>query len=154
MLPRRRHEIGGPVGELKWCEFDDAVGPRSRGLPPAARADPVGRFVSGENVADAGDAAVCTADHGEPLEREGRPGTGSEEMFQTLKIARHVAVDECDPEGGPFQPAGGRPTLLGGLPETSWPWLARAVDAALAAASVAGQAGAQPPAVQANSSST
>jgi hypothetical protein len=30
--------------------------------------------VSGEHVTDATDAAVWAADHGEPLQREGRPG--------------------------------------------------------------------------------
>ena len=94
VLPRRRDEIGEPVEELKRREFDDAVGPRPRGLPPAARADPVGRFVSRQHVTHAGDPAVWAADHGEPLEGEGRPGTVSEKMFQTLKIAGHVAVDE------------------------------------------------------------
>ena len=47
VLPRRRDEIGEPVEELKRREFDDAVGSRPRGLPAAARADPVGGFVSG-----------------------------------------------------------------------------------------------------------
>jgi len=48
VLPRRRHEIGEPVEELKRREVDDAVRPRSRGRSRAARADPVGGFVSGE----------------------------------------------------------------------------------------------------------
>jgi len=100
VLSRRRDESGEPVEELNRREFDDAIGPRSRGLPLAARADPVGGFVSGQHVADFGYPAVWAADHGEPLEREGRPGTGSEEMFQTLKIARPVAVDERDPDAG------------------------------------------------------
>jgi hypothetical protein len=47
VLPRRRDEIRQPVEELKRREFDDAIGSRSRGLPPASRADPVGRLVSG-----------------------------------------------------------------------------------------------------------
>jgi hypothetical protein len=34
------------------------------------RADPVGRLVSGEHVADAGDAAICTTPDGEPLHTE------------------------------------------------------------------------------------
>ena len=67
VLPRRRDEIGEPVQELKRREFDNAVGPRPRGLAAAARPDPVGGFVSGQHVADFGYAAVCTADHGEPL---------------------------------------------------------------------------------------
>jgi hypothetical protein len=55
MLPRRRHEIGQPAQEVTRREFDDAVGTRACGLPPAPRADPVGRLVSGEHVADAGE---------------------------------------------------------------------------------------------------
>ena len=47
VLPRRRHEIGQPVQEVKRREFDDAVSTRACGLPPAPRADPVGRLVSG-----------------------------------------------------------------------------------------------------------
>jgi hypothetical protein len=58
VLPRRRHEVSEPVEELKWGKLDDAAGARPCGLPPASRADPVGRLVSGEHVADAGDAAV------------------------------------------------------------------------------------------------
>jgi hypothetical protein len=41
VLPRRRHEIGQPVQEVKRQEFDDATGVRPRGLPPAPRANPV-----------------------------------------------------------------------------------------------------------------
>ena len=67
MLPRWRHEIGQPVQEVTRREFDDAVGSRPRGLPPAPRADPVGRLVSGEHVADASDPAIFTAPHEEPL---------------------------------------------------------------------------------------
>ena len=81
VLPRRRHEIGQPVQEVKPREFDDAVNAWPRGLAFAPRADPVGRLVSGEHVADEGDAAVFTADHGEPFEREGRPGTVSQKML-------------------------------------------------------------------------
>lgn len=74
--------------------------------------------------------------------RVGRPLQAMAEEYQSLR-------------GGPFKPAEGRPTLLGGLPETSRPWLARAVDAALAAASAAGHTGAQPlTPPHANSSST
>jgi hypothetical protein len=101
MLSRWRHEIGQPAQEVKRREFDDAVGARPRGLPPAPRADPVGRPkddpASGEHVADAGDAAVFAADHGEPLQREGRTGTVSQQVLETLKITRHFAVDERDP---------------------------------------------------------
>ena len=76
VLPRRRHEIGQPVQEVKWGKLDDAAGARPCGLPPASRADPVGRLVSGEHVADAGDAAVFAAHHGEPLFTHCRTGTG------------------------------------------------------------------------------
>jgi len=31
---------------------------------------------------------------------QGRPGTVSEQVLETLKIARHVAVDERDPDAG------------------------------------------------------
>jgi len=98
MLPRWRHEIGQPVQEVTRREFDDAVGTRACGLPPAPRADPVGRLVSGEHVADASDAAVFAAVHGEPFQREGRPGSVSQQMLETLKVARHVAIDERDPD--------------------------------------------------------
>jgi hypothetical protein len=98
VLSRRRDQIREPVEELKWGKLDDAVSARPRGLPPAPRADAVGRLVSGEHVADATDAAVFAADHGEPLQREGRPGTASQQVLETLKIARHVAVDERDPD--------------------------------------------------------
>jgi len=86
VLPRRRHEIGQPVQEVKRREFDDAVSTRACGLPPAPRADPVGRLVSGEHVADAGDAAVFAAHHGEPFQREGRPGTVSQQVLERLTL--------------------------------------------------------------------
>ena len=92
VLARRRYEIGEPVEELKRRELDDAVRSRSRGRSRAARADPVGGFVSGEHVADAGDAAACVTRHGEPFDRKGRPGTVPQQVFEALKVARHVAV--------------------------------------------------------------
>ncbi|MEX0687464.1 MAG: hypothetical protein WD072_02195, partial [Pirellulales bacterium] len=56
---------------------------RPRRLPPAARAYPVGRLVSGEHVADFSDAAICTTPDGEPPfdlaekdPRQGRHGLG------------------------------------------------------------------------------
>ena len=58
VLPRRRHEIGKPIEELKRRELDDAAGPRPCGLPRATRADPVGGFVPGQHVTDAGDATT------------------------------------------------------------------------------------------------
>ena len=48
--------------------------------------------------ADSGCAAVSAANHGEPFERKGRPGKGSQQVFETLKIARYVAVEERDPD--------------------------------------------------------
>ena len=42
VLPRRRDEIGEAVQKLKRREFDDAIGPRPRGLAAAAGPDPVG----------------------------------------------------------------------------------------------------------------
>ena len=100
MLPRRRHEIGEPVEELKRREVDDAVRPRSRRRSRAARADPVGGFVSGEHVADFGCAAACVTCHRESLEREGGPGAIAQQVFETPKIAGQVAVDERDPNTG------------------------------------------------------
>jgi len=69
VLPRRRDQIREPVEELKWGKLDDAADARPRGLPPAPRANPVGRLVSREHVADVGDAAVLTAPDGEPLQQ-------------------------------------------------------------------------------------
>ena len=74
VLPRRRHEISEPVEEVTRREFDDAAGVRPRGLPPAPRADPVGCLVPWQHAVDAPDAAIFTAPHGEPLQREGRTG--------------------------------------------------------------------------------
>ena len=70
VLSRRRDEIGEPVEELNRRKLDNAIGSRPRGLPPAARADPVGRLVLGEHVADASDPAIFTAPHEEPFQRE------------------------------------------------------------------------------------
>ena len=98
VLPRRRDEIGEPVEELKRREFDQAIGSRPRGLPPTTPPDPVGRLVPREHVADSGCAAVWAANHGEPLKREWRPGTVSQQVFETLKITGHIAVGECDPD--------------------------------------------------------
>ena len=48
--------------------------------------------------ADSGCAAVWAANHGEPFESKGWPGKGSQQVLKTLKIARHVAVEERDPD--------------------------------------------------------
>jgi hypothetical protein len=98
MLPRRRDEIDEPVEELKRREFDDAIGSRPRGLPPATPLDPGGRLLPREHVSDANDPAVRAADHGQSLEREGRACTVSQQVLETPEIARHVAVDERDPD--------------------------------------------------------
>ena len=92
MLPRPGHEVSEPVEELKWGKLDDAAGVRPRGLPPSPRANPVGCLVSREHIADFGRAAVFAAHHGEPLQREGRPGAVSQQVFEAPKIARHIAV--------------------------------------------------------------
>ena len=97
VLPRRRHEVSEPVEELKGRKLD-AAGARPCGLPPAPRADPVGRLVSGEHVADAGDAAVFAAHHGEPLQREGRPATVSQQVLERLTIDTQLETKERDPD--------------------------------------------------------
>ena len=71
VFSRRRHEVGESGQELKRLQLDHAIGSRTRGLPPASWADPVGRLVSGQHVADTGDAAVLITPDGEPLQREG-----------------------------------------------------------------------------------
>ena len=90
MLPRRRDEIGQAVEELKRRELYDTVNSRPRGLTPAAGADPVGRFVSREHVADADDAAVGVADHGEPFQGEWRPGAVPQQVFERLTRDTHL----------------------------------------------------------------
>jgi hypothetical protein len=89
---RRRHEIGEPVEELKRREFDDAISSRPSGLPPTTPPDPVGRIVPREHVADLGDAAGWAADHRQSLQCKGGPGAVPQQVFQALKVARHVAV--------------------------------------------------------------
>ena len=102
VLPRRRDEVRQTIEKLKWREFDDAVGPRPRGLAAAAGADPVGGPdddpVSGQHVADADDPVVWAADHGESLKGERGPGTVSQQVFEAPKVARHITVDERDPD--------------------------------------------------------
>jgi hypothetical protein len=92
VLPRRWDKVRQTIEELKRRELDDAIGPRPRGLAAAAGPDPVGGFVPGQPVTDAGDPAVWAADHGESLQCEGGAGTVPQQVFQALKVARHVAV--------------------------------------------------------------
>ena len=99
-MRRRGHEIGAPVEELERRALDATVGPRSRGLPRSTGAEPVGGRLAREHGAAASDAAVWTADHGEPLERKRRPRTVPQRMLETPKGARHVVVDERDPDAG------------------------------------------------------
>ncbi len=82
VLARRRYEIGEPVEELKRRELDDAVRSRSRRRAAATGSDPVRRLMTRQHVADASDLAVCTAAHGEPLEREGWPGAIPQEQLK------------------------------------------------------------------------
>jgi hypothetical protein len=84
-------------------EGSDAVGPLSRGLLPPPRSDPIGRLVPGEQVTDATDVAIFAAPHGKPFQREGRTGAIPQEMFESPKVARHIAIDERDPDAGDTQ---------------------------------------------------
>ena len=93
VLPWRRDVIGEVGEQLKRREFDDAIGPRPRGLPPATPPDPVGGFVPWQHVADVGDTAVWAAVHGKSLERKGRPRTVSEQMLEGADN-RHAVGDE------------------------------------------------------------
>jgi hypothetical protein len=116
VLARRRYEIGEPVEELKRRKFDDAMSSRPLGLPSTIPPDPVGRLVPREHVADLGDAAGWAADHGQSLQCKGGPGKGAQQVFQTLKVARHVTVDERDPDTG----VDGKPAVSPPLFATSW----------------------------------
>lgn len=60
------------------------------GRPPAPRAEPVGRLVSGEHGADATDAAVFTTPDGEPLHREGGPGALPQEVLNPSRRCRRA----------------------------------------------------------------
>jgi len=60
--PRRRHEIGEPVAELNWGEFDDAVGSRPHGLPPTTPPDPATR----KRPAASDGTAMPAPGHGTP----------------------------------------------------------------------------------------
>jgi hypothetical protein len=89
----RWDQIREPVEELIRREFDHAIGSRPRGLPPASRADPVGRLVSREHVVDSSDAAICTTPDGEPLQREGRTGTVSQTTSRWCISRRSREID-------------------------------------------------------------
>ena len=82
VLARRRYEIGEPVEELKRREFDDAMSSRPLGLPSTIPPAPVGRFVSGQHVADAGDPAGWAADPGQSLQCKGGPGAVPQQVFE------------------------------------------------------------------------
>ena len=73
VLPRRRDEISEPVEELKRREFDDAIGPRPRGLAAAAGARPIWRL------------CVWAARSG--CGRSGRLGRGSRRAAQGRRVA-------------------------------------------------------------------
>ena len=88
VLPRRQHEGSEPVEELKWGKLDDAADARPRGLPPAPRANPVGRLVSREHVADAGDAAAPVTGYRESLERKRRPGAIPQQVLTSQRMIR------------------------------------------------------------------
>ena len=98
VLPRRGHEIGQAVQKLKRREFDDAIGPRPRGLSATTPSDPGGGLVPREHVADLGNVAVWAASHGEPFEGKGWPGPVSQEMFQTLTLDTQLETKERDPD--------------------------------------------------------
>ena len=78
VLSRRQDKVRQMIEKLKWCEFDDVVGPCPRGLPPTTPPDPVGGpgddSVPGQHVADAGDPAVWAADPGRVAQVRTGPG--------------------------------------------------------------------------------
>ena len=94
---RRLHCVAVIMGMDK---LHDAIGSRPRGLPAAAWPDPVGCFVSGQHVADAGDPAVWAADHGELLQCDGGPGAIPQQVFQRLTLDTQMGTKERDPDTG------------------------------------------------------
>ena len=85
-------------------------GPGPTGIPGSAQSDPDCLLMSRQQISHSRDAAVFAAFHGEPLQRERRPGTGAQKMFETLNGARDVTVDECDPDAGVYR----KPAVLPG----------------------------------------
>jgi hypothetical protein len=51
-----------------------------------------------QHVADAGDAAIFTAPHGEPFQREGRPGAVSQQVLEGLTLDTQMGTNERDPD--------------------------------------------------------
>jgi hypothetical protein len=86
MPSRRRHEVGHTIEKLEGLEFEDAVLFRGGGLALPAGADPSAALVAGERVADAFGAAVAAREKGEPLEREGGPGAGAQEVREGRSV--------------------------------------------------------------------
>ena len=75
--------------------------------PPAAGPDPVGGFVSGQRVADAGDPAVWAAAHGESLEvgtavksaaKKGANLKAARPLTNTVRTAGHRAGASAGPQ--------------------------------------------------------
>jgi len=90
VLPRRRHEVRQTIEKLKRRELDDTIGTGPRGLAATTGADPGRGFVPRQHVADADDAAVGVADHGESLECEWGAGAVPEKMLKRLTLDTHL----------------------------------------------------------------
>ena len=56
--------------------------------------------MSGQHVANAGDAVVCTAPHGKSLEDEGGPGAIPQQVFERVTLDTQMGTKECDPDSG------------------------------------------------------
>jgi hypothetical protein len=56
--------------------------------------------VPGQHVANAADPAVCTTDHGQPLECERRPSAVSKKMFERLTFDTPMGTKERDADPG------------------------------------------------------
>jgi ketol-acid reductoisomerase len=117
VLSRRRDKVRQTIEKLKRREFDDAVGPRPRGLAAAAGPDPVGGLVPGQHVADAGDPAVLAADHKESLEGERGPGAVSQQMFEGIGGTRGGVIETTIAEETETDLFGEQAVLCGGVSE-------------------------------------